>query len=231
MLEFKSYASSSSGNLNVIRCSNQGTRIMLDCGLTKKQMLARKVKLGCFDGCLVSHAHADHCKGAKTLVRHGVDVYVNRDTLRHLGMENHHRAHLIESHHAFKVGNIQVLPFDLEHDVPCLGFLMMDDEGDKAVYITDTSYCESRFNNLAIIAIECNYTNIDKGLFAFQQKRVYGSHLSLDRTLEFIKANNGPKLREVHLLHLSDRNSDESLIYEKVKALVGGNVKVKVAEK
>jgi phosphoribosyl 1,2-cyclic phosphodiesterase len=231
MLEFKSYSSSSSGNLNVIRSTATGARVMLDCGLTLKQMLARKIKTSWFDGCLITHRHSDHCKGAKTLIRHGIDIYAGKDVVEHLECKNHHRAHVVEPKVSFSIGNINFLPFSLEHDVPTLGFLMMDDEGDKAVYITDTAYCESKFNNLSIIAIECNYTNIDKGLSAFQQQRVYGSHMGLERTLKFIKANNNKRLRAVHLLHLSDTNADAGMMYSKVKELVGQNVFVKIAEK
>ena len=76
--------------------------------------------------------------------------------------------------------------------------------------------------------IECNYSksildkNIDESITPkFMRKRLIKSHFSLENVLEFLKANDLSKVQEIHLLHLSDSNSDEALFKQEVQKLTG----------
>ena len=59
--------------------------------------------------------------------------------------------------------------------------------------------------------------------------RTIRNHMSLERLIEMLKANNLSQVREIHLLHLSDANSDESEFKLKVQEATG--VPVYVAAK
>jgi len=225
MLKFKSYASSSSGNVHSI--SDGETTIMLDCGISwKKIQKAFSYKTSRVAGVCLTHAHKDHSLGAANAAKAGLDVYLLPETREALGLSGH-RYKNIAPLKQFKIGTFDVKPFGLEHDVPICGFLFSSN-GEKAIYITDTAYCRFRFSGLSIIAIECNYMlvvlkkNVSTGTIAVPQKnRLLHSHFSLDNVLEFLNANDLSALREVWLLHLSDGNSNEAEMKEAVQKVVG----------
>ena len=79
------------------------------------------------------------------------------------------------------------------------------------------------------IMIECNYD--DQTLFnsndvASLKKRVLHSHLSLENCIEFLKSNDLKRVDCIHLIHLSDRNSDEERMKTKVAEATGKRVEV-----
>ena len=52
-------------------------------------------------------------------------------------------------------------------------------------------------------------------------EHVCRGHMELGTTLEFLKVNKGPDLRNVVLLHLSDNNSDAGMFAARAKEVVG----------
>jgi phosphoribosyl 1,2-cyclic phosphodiesterase len=52
-------------------------------------------------------------------------------------------------------------------------------------------------------------------------KRLVNSHFSLENVLEFLKANDTNKLKEIYLMHLSDKNSDAELFKNEIEKLTG----------
>ena len=76
--------------------------------------------------------------------------------------------------------------------------------------------------------VEANYSEeiIEKKLgnerFNKQLKtRVKGSHFDLANTIEFIKINRSPLLQEIHLIHLSDSNSNTKEFKNEVQKVSG----------
>ena len=74
-MTFTSLASSSRGNAYVV--SDGETTLLLECGLTFKE-LQKRLGYGVADipACLVSHEHQDHAKAAAQLLQSGVPVYM-----------------------------------------------------------------------------------------------------------------------------------------------------------
>ena len=220
MFNLQSYGSSSSGNCHIL--SSGDSRIMLDCGLPIKALRRNGVALSTLDGCLVSHSHLDHCKGAKDLLKLSCDVYMSEDTRLALKLDGH-RCHLFQPLSEFKVGAFKVIAFPLIHDVINAGFLVCKGS-ERMVYVTDTAYCKYTFVGLTMIAIECNYTVEAIGshhLPGGQRKRVINSHLGLRNVIKFLQANNLSKVKVIHALHLSDSNSDEALIKKAIQDATG----------
>ena len=83
-MEFKAYASSSSGNCYAV--SDGQTKILLECGVSHKK-LQKMVgfSLSDFAACLVTHEHNDHAKCALDLIRDGMTVYMSEGTAEALG--------------------------------------------------------------------------------------------------------------------------------------------------
>ena len=116
-------ASGSSGNAYYI--SDGQSSLLLDAGIPLAQIQA-----GCgyqvsqLSGCLVTHGHSDHVKAAKDLARLGVNIYTSRGTAEMAELTGH-RIRTVQALGRFHTGTFEVLPFDVEHDVPePLGFLI-----------------------------------------------------------------------------------------------------------
>lgn len=232
MIRFRSLASSSAGNCYHV--TDGRTELLIECGLRfadiRKALGFRVSRLAAV---LISHEHLDHSRAAADLARAGVNVYASAGTIDARGLIGHRVKH-IEAKKQFQVGTWTILPFDVEHDAEQpFGFLMANQDGEKLVFITDSYYCRYTFSGLTHIAIECNYSlqildaNIAAGrVHPAMRPRLLRSHFSLENVLDFLRANDLSKVEEIHLLHLSDNNSDEELFKRRVQEVTGKPVYV-----
>jgi phosphoribosyl 1,2-cyclic phosphodiesterase len=224
-------ASGSSGN--AYRISDGTCSLLLDAGIPLSQ-----IQKGCgysaagLSGCLVTHAHSDHVKGAKDLARLGVDIYTSAGTVEKAGLSGH-RIHTVKALEAVRVGTFDVLPFDVEHDVPePLGFLIQSAvTGERLVYFTDTYYLKYTFNALTHIMMEANYDadameeNVLSGRVDIQRaKRTISSHMSIDTALLTLQSFDLSRVKQIWLLHLSDDNSLADEFRRRVQAFTGKEV-------
>lgn len=226
MFDFKAYASSSSGNCYSL--TDGETDILIEIGIPWKRIqIATNFKANSFDFAIVSHEHGDHAGFIPEAVKAGVDCYLSEDIRRRMRLSGH-RIHIIEPLKQFTVKSLTILPFPLEHDVPNMGFIIESKHGGKLLFATDTFYIRYRFKGLAILAIECNYSidTIDPNIHPAQESRLKRAHMSLETLKDFIRANDMRSVREIHLLHLSDGNSDEALFKAEIEKLTGKPVYV-----
>lgn len=235
MLQFEPFASGSGGNLYRVTATGHAP-LLIEAGVAYR-VLQRRVGfiMSSFAGALVSHAHGDHSVAVPALLAQAVPVYASAATAEALGVAEHHNLHVLEAGAQVQVGEWSVLPFDLVHDVPCLGFLVASraGAGEKLLYISDTAYCEYRFENVAIAAVEANYSRgildhlVERGsVTAYHAARVIRNHLSLEHAAQLLSGLTGPALREVHLLHLSGGNSSEDDFRRQIERIVGVPVHV-----
>lgn len=232
MINIKQIASGSTGNC--YRLSDGKTSLLLECGIAfKKIQQAIGFKVSSISACLITHEHGDHSKSVKDMMRAGCDCYMSAGTASALGLKSGPRVKIISSQKQFKVGTWTILPFDAIHDcLEPLGFLLVSGKN-KVLFATDTAYVRYRFNGLTHILTECNYQddvlqeNIDNGSVAYgMKKRLLETHMSLAQTLGFLKANDLSKVREIYLIHLSDRNSDAEFMRDAVIKETGKPVSV-----
>lgn len=225
-MNIKTIATGSTGNCYLI--DDGETRLLIELGIQfKKIQRALNYETSKVAACLISHSHQDHCKGVRGALGASVDVYMSETTKSEIGIE-HNRIRRYENKNQFKVGTFTVLPFDVKHDVENHGFLIQSDKGDRLLFATDTYYVKYRFNNITHLMIECNYSdalleqNVSSGrVHEFLSRRIRASHFSLENVLEFLKANDLSKVKEIHLLHLSDTNSDEEAFKKAVQEQTG----------
>ena len=230
MITFTPHFSSSAGNLYTV--TDGTSMIMLESGVRiTKIRQALNQKLSIIEACLVTHSHGDHAKAARDVISAGVDLYCSAGTAQALAINGHHRVHIIEALKQFRVGPWTILPFDVEHDAEePLGFLIINGT-DRLLFAADTAYIRHRFAGLNLIALECNYSKATMApdIPLAHRLRVMRSHMSLDTVLAFLAANDLSGVRQIHLLHLSDDNSNEDLFKSKVQAATG--IPVYVAKK
>lgn len=213
-MKIETFGSSSSGNC--YRLTGGNTSILLDAGLPFKQ-----VQRSCgfmvnkLQAVLISHVHGDHTKAVPELLKAGIKCYMLAPTAQAMNIPYLYNVRIVESLKQFTVGEFQILPFPLEHDVPNTGYLIQY-KHEKLVYITDTYYCRYKFPGLTHIMVEANHSYkilnqkmVDGDLAKMRRRRLIQSHFAIENVVEFLKSNDLSRVEEIHLLHLSDENSNE----------------------
>ncbi|GHU51677.1 MBL fold metallo-hydrolase [Clostridia bacterium] len=232
-MDIKIIASGSSGNATLI--SDSKTSLLLDAGLAIKELQeGTDFRLSNVSDCLITHDHGDHSKAVKDLVKRGLDVYASKGTLDKLSA-NGHRYHALTALEDLTIGTFKVMPFDVLHDAAePLGFLVESTvTGEKLIYFSDTAYVKYTFQGLTHIIAECNHgeqelrQSVMSGVINPElAKRIAKNHMSLERLIDFFKANDLSRLKEVYLVHLSDNNSNEHRFKQAIQRVTGTEVYV-----
>lgn len=229
-MQIKCINSSSKGNCYILE-SKTGS-LLIECGVPFKIIKqALNFDLSKIIGVIGTHAHLDHMGSAKDVMKAGIDVYAGKETIESLSLLGH-RIHAVEPLKQFRIGNFTIMGFPIEHDVAGLGYLIQN-EGFKLLFLTDSYYCKYKFNGLNAIMIEANYckdildANIAAGLIdEGMKRRLLESHFSLEHVKQFLSANDLSQVREIILIHLSFGNSDAARMVREIETLTGINTVV-----
>ena len=232
-MRFESLASSSHGNAYIV--SDSDTRILIECGVSHKQLQKMlSFSLSDIKACLVSHEHKDHARCVDELIRRGMSVYMSYGTARALENDS---VTLIEHMEQFSVGSLDIVPFATFHDsAEPLGFLIKSRiDGDVLAFATDTVNLRYKFPGLNILAIEANYdrTILDRceKLPDKVRHRITNSHMEIDTLCDYLRSLDLSECREIYLLHLSDAMSNEGKFLRKVIGAVPRGIEVKSCAK
>ena len=230
---FTSLASSSHGNAYII--SDKETRILLECGCSRKKLQQMAgFSLTAFDACIVSHEHKDHSGCVADLIKAGLPVYMSQGTAEALGVE---LVMAIQHGEQFTIGSIDVVPFTTFHDaVEPLGFLFKSRiDGDVLAFATDTVNLAYRFPGVTILAIEADY---DREILERSEKlpdkvrhRITNSHMEIETLCRYLRDLDLTQCREIYLLHLSDAMSNEGRFVYQVRRCVPMGVHVAACQK
>mgnify|MGYP004506080015 CR=1 FL=1 len=220
-MHLKCLGSSSAGNCYLLE--NETECLMIECGISIKEV--KKVmnfNIRKIVGCVATHHHNDHIGHLEDVLKCGIPIYSNDETVEAVEVIYGELLHGVPEKRPFTLGNFKITPFYVPHDnTPCFAYQICHEEIGKLLFLTDLEYCKYRFKDVNQIMIEANYSkdiiNQDNPNF----DHVCRGHMELGTTLEFLKANKGPDLRNVVLLHLSDNNSDDALFAKKTKEAVG----------
>lgn len=228
MLQFIPIASSSAG-CSYLLTHDKDRSLLIDCGAPIAAVQAATgFQLTQLAGCLLSHAHGDHCKHAMALAKYGVNLFATADTFAQMGVTGHHRTRTIRESDQFKVGPWKVTPFPVVHDCPgTLGFVV-EGSGGALLYLTDTAYSKLVFKGLTHIAVEANWDeeilrqNADAGLIDnHRTTRTASNHMSIQRAVKMLEATDLSTVQEIWLLHLSDQNSNAEAFKDLVQRKFG----------
>lgn len=229
----KILGSSSSSNCYLLQANN-GETLLIECGVDFKEVKkALNFDLKGVVGCLVTHEHKDHSGYVQKVLEAGIDCYMSKGTKEVLEL-NHHRAIILGEFQKISIGGYKVMTFDTKHDCrQPVGFLIHHKEMGLMLFATDTYYLKYNFEGLNHIFIECNYAkdilnnNVELGIINNKLKnRTLRSHFELENVKGFLKINDISSVRNICLLHLSDRNSDAERFRREIEELTGKNVVV-----
>lgn len=227
-MNLKVIGTGSSGNCYLLY--NKEEVLLLECGVSFKRI---KEELN-FDfskvvGCLVTHEHGDHNKAIKEVLGAGVKIFASNGTLEASGVIEHHNSCPIQSKKMYQIGSFKIIPFDIRHDVKePLGFLINHSECGTTLFLTDSFYSPYKFSGLNNLIIEANFCEdiIDAKLKfdrKFLRDRVLKSHLSIQKCIDLLNANDLTAVNNIVLIHLSDSNSNEIEFQKKVQEATGKN--------
>ena len=209
---------------------NESEAIILECGcplLECEKILDFKHEK--IQAVLLSHEHGDHARYAKQYAFSALKVCSTTATLNAVGIDKSFRVD-IEPKAAYRFGGFFVVPFRTQHDAvdPC-GFLIDCPDGHRVVFATDTYYLKYTFPKVNYFLLECNYSkeklhrNVEDGVVhPAVARRIRESHMSLDRCMSTLKANDLSRVKGVVLLHLSkDNSAEKSYILDEVQKATG----------
>ena len=230
-MRLKVLGSGSSGNCYMLE--NENEALIIEAGLpfmeVKKELDFNVIKIV---GVLASHTHGDHAKYIGEYGKSGIPVWkpYNTDFYKSCDMK--------------KYGTFEVRTFPNQNkdrrwlhnnsdgsECPCYGFHIKHPDMGSLVYATDTEYVRWRFNGVNHIMVEANYdmqfVNREEPNY---EHRLRG-HMSLPTALDFISTNDNPALRNVVLIHLSDKSADSALFKQKAEETIKYGTDVFVAER
>jgi phosphoribosyl 1,2-cyclic phosphodiesterase len=221
-------ASGSGGNSTVI--SSCGTRLLVDAGLSCRELLHRMTLCGenphSLDAILVTHEHTDHVSGLHVLAKRlKVPVYITEPTYHAYRRSARDsagnrvtldRLELFCSGSAFQIGGITVTPFTIPHDaVDPVGFTFRSD-GIKVGICTDLGYVPANVRNhlrgCQVLMIESNHDLelLRGGPYPWSVKQRVMSrvgHLSNDALADFLTSDYDGAAEFLILAHLSEQNN------------------------
>jgi phosphoribosyl 1,2-cyclic phosphodiesterase len=246
-MEISVLASGSKGNCTLVR--GEDGALLVDCGLSAREVLSRLSTAGCHDvsiqGILVTHEHVDHIRGVWALARKmKVPVFGTGGTLQGLPQEvrkgDTPPLHPVHPSTRFKLGEFLIEPFPTSHDArePCGYFI--EDGGSRFAFCTDTGFLPpplvrelSRCNGVLLESNHCPEM-LATGPYPESLKRRIRSrrgHLSNTQAASCLREIGG-HLGAVILAHLSEVNNTPEKALASAKEGLGfyiGDVEVIVA--
>lgn len=227
MKGFCPLASGSKGNC--IYLGTGQTKVLIDAGISCKSLQAKlaeiNVDLADIDAILITHEHTDHIQGLKVLAyKMGIPVFANAETAKGI-VETFHdcpKFKIFSTGETFEFGDLEIHPFSIQHDTldPVAFTIQLDQL--KLGFCTDlgfvTSLVQNKLQNCDYLYVEANHqpsmVHASARPMVYKQRVLSRSgHLSNEACGELLAKVAHPKLKHVHLAHLSSEcNSPETAI-------------------
>jgi phosphoribosyl 1,2-cyclic phosphodiesterase len=221
-------ASGSRGNS--IYVATPGVRLLIDAGLTAREIERRLQRIGVtaadLDAVVITHEHRDHVSGLGPLSRrHRLPVFLNRATRGNLPGEVGPLADCVEfvTGRSFSVADLVIHPFSLSHDAADpVGLTLISGESKMGI-CTDlgraTRLVHHHLRECRLLLLEANHDvgMLTKGPYPwFLKQRIRSSsgHLSNDDARELLTRVLGATLERVILAHLSEVNNRPETVLE-----------------
>ncbi len=218
-MRIKTIASSSSGCCYLV--DSCGEQLIIEMGVpVKKIRQALNFDLSKVVGCVVSHEHGDHAKYLPELERTGIPIWCTVGTRNTYNLSGRIPIDLAEFNTFGEIFRVHTVK--LEHDCLCFGFIIDDFKMDRLAYFTDTGHVNFKVPGITHLMIEANHSfeSMIKSDNKFLTKRISDYHLSIEDVEDFCTRHKNT-LQEIHLIHLSDSNSDEVDFQKRIAGITG----------
>ena len=176
-MRFSILGSGSTGNSTIIECGT--TRVLIDAGLSAKQIFTRLDSIGIdpasISAILLTHEHGDHVRGLKSFIKkYSVPLYATAETAYVVKENDIGNADWMtfEAGQDFSINHLSISSFSIQHDaVDPVGFVisngvfrfgLLSDVG----FVTQS--VKHHLKNLSALFVEANY---DEELLELDTKR------------------------------------------------------------
>jgi phosphoribosyl 1,2-cyclic phosphodiesterase len=228
-------ASGSAGNATFLSTSK--TRVLIDAGLSVKELTRRLAEIGerpeDLDAVLITHEHSDHVSGLARLVRararkkKPLAVFVSRLTAPMIEWEGEDGVQIpppVEHFQAgsdWTVGDVKVQSFGIPHDAEDPVGFCLEAEGVKVGIATDLGYIPDsikyHLRGSHFLLFESNHAleMLKVGPYPWSVKQRVMSrkgHLSNDTTCEYIENDLDGNVQVLILGHLSEQNNHPVIV-------------------
>ncbi len=205
---------------NALHLEHRGAALLVDAGLSAKQLELRMEETGAAGaqllGVVLTHEHGDHCAGLKTfLKKRKVPVYASHGTKD--ALEPHVATAEWRSFEAgtqLEIGAFRVETFPVPHDAAEPIGLRVTAGTTRIGLISDLGFVTrlvvERLKGCAALVLESNY---DEAMLREEEKRPWSvkqrisarhGHLSNGAAAKLVEEVAGVELRELFLGHISE---------------------------
>lgn len=222
-LRFCLLASGSKGNAIFVQAGAEA--ILVDCGLSGRELFGRMERAGldqrCLKAIVVTHEHRDHVTGVGVVARKlRLPVLATPATFAACPGLGPVRHQAIRAGEGFRLGGLAIQPFAIPHDAADPVGLVIANGAARLGLATDLGQAlklvEARLAGCQALILEHNH---DPQMLADgpyppwlkQRVRSRHGHLSNQQGSELLAAVHGPELRQVVLAHLSEKNNTPEL--------------------
>jgi phosphoribosyl 1,2-cyclic phosphodiesterase len=235
-MRFALLGSGSEGNALVVQVGD--TRILMDCGFSLSETVARLARLGLsgdsLSGIVVTHEHGDHIGGVARLARKfSLPVFLTHGTLR-----SHRPAFAglsavteINAHEAFSIGEVRVQPYPVPHDASEPVQYVFSDGVRRLGVLTDagcsTAHIEATLAGCEALVLECNHDAemLANGDYPYGLKQRVGGrfgHLDNRAAAALLARLEHARLQHIVAAHLSHKNNTRALAVAALSEVLSG---------
>lgn len=237
MKGFCPLASGSKGN--AIYLGTEQTKILIDAGISAKALISRlaeiNVDIGEIDAILITHEHGDHIQGLKVLAfNYGIPVFANQETAKAIAgfLGNCPKFKIFSTGDTFEYGDLEIRPFSVQHDTLDPVAFAIRTGSFKLGFCTDlgfvTSLVQHELRDCDYLYVEANHE--PSMVHASSRPMVYKNrvlsrhgHLSNQDCGKLLAEVATPKLKHVHLAHLSSECNAPETALSTIKEILAAN--------
>jgi len=220
-------ASGSSGNAALLATEN--TRILVDAGLSMRELGKRLAAIGedlaRLTAILITHEHSDHIAGLPVMARHRdipAPIYLTRLTGPAIDWgESHPRIEPFQAGASFQIGDIEVESFSIPHDaIDPVGFCF-EAQGVRIGIATDLGYIPEsikfhlRRTDLLLLEANHDLDMLKVGPYPWSVKQRVMSrvgHLSNLVMSDYILQDLSSTTANLVMGHLSEQNNHPEIV-------------------
>ncbi len=227
--------SGSNGNAVYVESPLSGFGVLLDCGISCRQIETRLKIHGRFlqniHAVFITHEHGDHIRGLTTLQKkRNVPVFLTKPTQQ--GTWNRtqfQNARIMENMDTVQVGDLTVHSFPKSHDAADPVFFKIECNDKSFLYITDlgthNEHVTEHIREADGILLESNYDEgmLWNGAYPEDLKARIASnvgHLSNDQAVAILQSSLDGKAPTVILGHISENNNTPELARETLERAI-----------
>ena len=220
-------SSGSKGNVTFLETTTK--RFLLDAVRNYKYINEALKSIGVdiktIDYVLISHEHSDHISALKTLIAKTKATVIISQKMLYAIEDLNDYPHILVCEDELLIDDVKITSFKSSHDAVDSRNFIIEENGVKVGYITDTGYLNAKYfkslKNLDIYLFESNHDVelLQHGPYpAWLKKRVLSDdgHLSNKAAAFYLTKLIGDKTKQIILIHLSETNNLEDIAMETI---------------